>query len=426
MTQPLIRDRQYGLVHAQKRLQEAYEGKTVDLVKDIFSHATIELPRGFDYTFLRNGDLVAVISTSQAHPIVQRLALWSLLKRREVWNLAQLPHSINSKKCKLSSSGIVLLSPSTKTSDPHLLVCNRQVTELPLHKWESLHLIGARIFSSWSQKHPEHHGLVTFFGELDCDTGLFKWAKSCLHPIQGEAYPVYAYNDEFWVRLSVTNRPRIEVMNLTNCSFCVTEFPVDESTEFSVDELAFCSACIVQNLLIYGTNHLSELCELTKPSINIFDLVKGVVIAEYPTNGKAALPKNLTANGHFVVWSEYLNAEEAEVKCFNLSTQKIWVVTTIDQRLRNFTMNLHLSGSLLIVSYYQRERTFEYWWYREVIELITDTTVQKIKYTGPNGGTCSFDNGIFFLADTQNGQTKMYIESFIQDFNTQEESPYRV
>ncbi len=423
MTQPLIRDRQYGLPLPQKRLQEAYEGKTADLAKDIFSHATIELPRGFDYTFLRNGDLVAVISTSQARPKMQRLALWSLLKRREVWNIAQLPHSIKSKKCKLSSSGIILLSPSTKTSDPYLLVCNRQVTELPLHKWESLHLIGTRIFSSWSQKHPEHLGLVTFFGELNCDTGLFKWAKSCLHPIQGEAYPVYAYNDEFWVRLSVTNRPRIEVMNLTNRSFCVTEFPVNESTEFSVDELAFCSACIVQNLLIYGTNHLSGLCELTKPSINIFDLVKGVVIAEYPTNGKATLPKNLTANEHFVVWSEYLNAEEAEVKCLNLSTQKIWVVTTIDQLLRNFTMDLHLSGSLLIVSFYQREQIFENRWHREVINLATGIKIQNVQYDRYMSTTCSFDKGIFFLADTFN---VMYIESFIQDFNTQEESPFRI
>jgi hypothetical protein len=420
MTQPLIRDRQYGLPQVQKRLQEAYEGKTADLAKDIFSHATIELPTGFSHT-IRKGDWAAVISKNSEYPDLYRVALWSLLSRRKVWNIDVDSSSVNPFKCALSSSGIVHLAPPSKTSKPHQLVCNGLITELWSLKWESLHLNAARVFGSWSQKYPTgFDGLVTFFGELDCSEGLYKWAKNILNLRelnQGEVVPVYAYNDEFWVRLSVTDLPRIEVINLTNRSSYISELP-DELTYFN-------SACIVQNRLIYGKNY-PRVFEPTKPSINIFDLVKRAVIAEYPTNGEITIPKNITANEHFVAWSEDIEDGKKEVKYLNLSTQKIRVTTTFNHPPRNITVDLHLSGSLLIVSYCQREDLFEHWWHREVIDLETGITVQNVKYTGLNGGTCSYNNGILLIAESPNlVNSKMYIESFIQDFNTQEKSEFR-
>jgi hypothetical protein len=85
MIQLHLTNRQYGLPHAQKRLQEACDGRTADLAKDIFSPATFELPINHEHKVLRSGDWAAVLSEN---PLICRLALWSLLTRRKVWDIA--------------------------------------------------------------------------------------------------------------------------------------------------------------------------------------------------------------------------------------------------------------------------------------------------------------------------------------------------
>ncbi len=426
MTQPLIRDRQYGLTLPQKRLQEAYEGKTADLSKDIFSHATIELPRGSDYTFLRNGDLVAVISTSHAHPIVQRLALWSLLKRCKVSDIeiARSPNLIYLGSCILSSSGMVLLTRLPCIHKFHKLVYQDWTAELH-NKRDSYHLSGTRVFISWT----EEPGIfpVSLFGEFDYSNGNNIWYKRLSDPIQQRKVQVYAQNEEYWVRLSGSKKSRlpslIELVDLKKRSPKAFELPLDDK------KVVFTCACIVQNLLFYGKyetpkNNNSQI--VIKPTLGIFDLDQGVVVAEYPTNGNA--PRKIVANEHFVAWSEYRKINEVEVKYLNLTTNTIAIATISRPLSYHIDIDLNLSGSLLTFSYPTGGPTLgqpSAHWHREVINLATGIKIQNVQYDRHMSTTCSFDKGIFFLADTLNGQTKMYIESFIQDFNTQEESPFR-
>lgn len=414
----LLAARQYGLPKAHEKLQEACDGRTADLAKDRFSHTSIELPIGVNTT-LRKGDWVAVFSNTLVNSNLCRLALWSLLSRRKVWEIELGHYSVNPYKCALSSSGIVLLSPHYENSAPHRLVCNGMVTVLPALERQSFHLSGSRVFSSLSANSPKIDEHETFFSELDCDTGFFKWTKQLLN-LQKDTIPVYAHNDEFWVRLSVIDLPRIEVINLTHRSSFVRKFLLDMQPSFS-------SACIVQNLLIYGKNYQDILRRPIKHSINIFDLVKGTVLATYPTNGKSVIPKTLTATDHFVAWSEYLDDNNLEVKFLNPITQEVAIAKTINQKVKNFGVDLHLSGSVLIVSYYQRESLSEVHWHRDVIDLVTSTTLQAVRYQGLYGGTCTYNNGILLIAAESPNEvhSKMYIESFIQDYNIQEKSQFR-
>jgi hypothetical protein len=434
MTQPLIRDRQYGLPQAQKRLQEAYEGRTADLVKDIFSHATFELPTGYKYHFFRNRDWAAVIGTSFEEPKVQRVALWSLLKRCEVWNIAQLPHAINPKKCKLSSSGLVLLPPLPKRRDPYLLASQGCVTSVPRPNREKLHLIGNKVFLSWStfpstEERPtdlRHEECSTCFGELDYFNGEFNWTTSVSHA--SRMFKIYTTSNDYWVSLSTALEwdvsPLIEVVDITQRSIRAIELP------FKDVSIGFHSACIVQQLLFYGIERKTSPRE---SSIGIFDLDKGVVIAEYSTEGKGATPGNIVANEHFVAWSEDIKKDQKEVKYLNLTTKKITSLQML-KHLPSYdhTIQLHLSGSLITINYPQSFPGNSSWhsferparWRRKVIDLNTGKKLHDVMYPGFDG-IASFNDGIFFRGDPFPVGSKMYIESFIQDDNIQEKSEFR-
>jgi hypothetical protein len=423
----LLNQRQYGLPLAQKRLQEAYDDKTADLARDIFSHTTIELPRGFEYTFLRNGDLVAVISTSQARPKVQRLALWSLLKRCKVSDIeiARSPNLMYTDKCEISSSGMVLISPIPGIGELYKLVFQDWITVLTHNKRDSHHLNGRRVFISWT----EEPGIepVSLFGEFDYSDGRCIWYKRLSDPIQQRNDHVYAHSEEYWVRLSGSKKSHfpslIEVVDIKQRSPKAFELPLNNN------KIAFTCGCIVQNLLFYGkyetpTNSNSQI--VIKPTLGIFDLDQGVVVAEYPTKGNA--PKKIMANEHFVAWSEYREINIVVIKYLNLNTKKIATATISLPMSYHINLDLNLSGSLLTFSYPTGGLTLGQplaHWHREVINLTTGVKIQDVKYKRHSHGTCSYNNGIFFLADTHNVQTKMYIESFIQDDNIQEKSEFR-
>jgi hypothetical protein len=414
MTQPLIRDRQYGLPQAQKMLKEAYDGKTADLAKDIFSHETIELSTDYTHHLLRKGDWAAVISSYMENPKMKNVSLWSLLKRRKVWDVNITDKRFDQSRCALSPSGLILLPPEPVTHDPYLLVFNGWITELPRVTWDSIHLGRTTVLTSYSVK------ADTFFSELNQD-GDWIWTKKLLPSISGRKVQIHTYSDEYWVRLSGTKQkdipPVIEVVNIPHQAYKAVEL------SWNNEKVAFRSACIVRNRLFYGKK---EIEEPFKPTIGIFDLVQGVVLAEYLTGAIQTSPKNITANEHFVAWSESKRGH-ARIKYLNLALPSITTATDLNgvhqdiEEIHVPMLALNLSGSLLIVSYFQFPPGHVK---REVFDTVTGKRLQHVRYTKTNLDTISLEDGILLFSGDEMGQ-KMYIESFIQDFNTQEKSEFR-
>lgn len=147
---PLITNSQYGLPKAHEKLQNESEGHTASLAQDVFSHVTIELPKGSDNYVMRKGDWAAVISLDLINKKLQRVALWSLITCHKAWEIEFSQFRIACPHSALSKSGLVLLSPEYNAASLSLLVCDGKMTELPRPNRELFSLSGNKVFSCYS------------------------------------------------------------------------------------------------------------------------------------------------------------------------------------------------------------------------------------------------------------------------------------
>ncbi|MBX9744309.1 MAG: hypothetical protein K2X08_03760 [Chlamydiales bacterium] len=419
------------------KIEEALDQITTNhLAKDCFHFQIIELPQSSYHRIFRCQNLVAVLSMNKTGQKVQSLALWSLITKCKLWDLEIIQDYTESNpgSCILSEYGMVLIDvPSTKCKI--IALDGKQSGVLPKLQWHSIVPLGMRILGCWAERHnpndqepcwlPENTN--HFFGEYDQEGKSLN--RYQLDHTRGRWTYTYACNENFWVRLSGSDKPDlasiIEVVDRVIGKMKTFELP------FKSDEEKFSSACIVQNRLLYGKNAIRPWSKYHikvkyEPTIYIFDLVKGTIIEEFPTGAEKGEPKNLVATQYYAAWLEYRGGSDDRVKYLDILNKTIKDGTTVSYCVDSPQVILNIVGTILSVTYAEGDwNTGWARWRRKIIDMTNGELKCDARYKRFPWGECSIANGNMLITDYFSNPSRIYIESFINEGISSKESNFR-
>ncbi|MEC7840521.1 MAG: hypothetical protein VX777_10830 [Chlamydiota bacterium] len=433
----LLMNRELGLPGAQQRIVQAMELMTArNLASDSYYSETINLPQSSCHKIFRCRDLMAVLSMNKTGQKVYSLALWSLITRCKLWDIELDSNYIDSDpgECLLNEYGMVLIN--SKSMKGKIIVLDGKLRGvLPKLNWYSIVPIGNRILGCWAEGHNPNDGKPCwrpensnhFFGEWD-EKGK-SLNRYLLDHTRGRSTHQYACNKGFWVRLSGSQEANltsiIEVVDRVTGTMKTFELPLIP------DQEQFSSACIVQNRLFYGKNAIRPWGEYNikaayEPTICIYDLVKGVILEEFPTGAEKGEPKYLVASQSYAAWLEYRGSNIDRVKYLNVLDKTVKDATVVPYCVDNFKVVLNIAGAILSVTYAEGYcNTGWAVWRRKVIDMSTGELKCDVGYKRYSWRECSNSNGTMLITDCFRNQSRIYMESFANGGLSGNESSFR-